>query len=57
MSIGEDENDNYIFRLPGAEIYAILAKRDYNGFLPNEAREFLDFAFDNMILEKCDRQA
>ena len=56
MPICEDENNNYIFRLPGGEIYAILAKRDYNGFLPDEAREFLDFAYENMSVEKCNQQ-
>ena len=44
MSVGEDENDNYVFRLPSAEIYATVAKRDFNQFSRDETTEFLDAA-------------
>ncbi len=55
LPIAEDENDNYVFRLPGGEIYALLSKRVYNCFLPEEAMEFLELARAIMNSNESDR--
>lgn len=43
--IAEDENNNYVFRLPTAEVYAVVSKWHFNRFSRNEKTEFLDAAF------------